>query len=292
MKRLALCIVTLAMLASACSSGSEGKSSENAFACDGNANAFSKQMETYSNSDGFLVDVTQEGGALTAVSVSIPAITFNGEAAPGTLPTGPCQHIYRFKYLNVEHRGVDAPFKYVEIDWNTEGKPRGPNGSFLSSHFDFHFYLQPQAWIEKHLTCVSSNGKTCDASLSDYDQIRRFQSLPDADKVPDLYRADVGSAIPAMGLHLLDYTIDYTVDTVDHYPTIIYGTFDGEIIFLEASVTLQTLQDAVSAPSQQVSFAVRQPSQKPSSTWPTSFDVIHDANTGGFTAKFSGWQSR
>ena len=139
---------------------------------------------------------------------------------------------------------------------------------------------------------MSSDGKTCDGSLSEYDQIRRFQSLPDANKVPDLYWADVGYAIPAMGFHLVDYTIDYTVDTNDHYLTIIYGTFDGEIIFLEASVTLQTLQDAVRAPSQQVSLAVRQPSQKPSSTWPTSFDVVHDANTGGFTAKFSGWQSR
>ncbi len=46
-----------------------------------------------------------------------------------------------------------SPFTYLEIDWNTEGLPRGPNNSFVSPHFDFHFYLKPRSYLQQEVSC-------------------------------------------------------------------------------------------------------------------------------------------
>lgn len=249
------------------------------------------QMNAYAQAGTFEAIQENDGDLTTSVTVDIPAITFTGEGTSSTLPTGPLQYIYRFQDSEVTApEGADRPFQYVEIDWNTEGAPRGPGGAFISPHFDFHFYVIPLATMEQDLVCVSSNGKTCDGFLTDYDQMRRFQLMPEQQYVPELYRPDVGSAIPVMGLHLLDMTQTYTADAVDHYPVLIYGTFDGNVIFLEASVTLQTLQDAVAAPDHRISFEVRQPSAFANETdWPTEFVIEHLPDTGGFRVGYIGF---
>src|SRR6266536_2001175 len=109
--------------------------------------------------------------------------------------------------------------------------------------------MLPREDIEGKLTCVSSNGKTCDPFKTDWTQMQRFLDLPDAQFVPETYRTDIDSSIPAMGLHSLDLSADYTVDAVNHHPVLIYGSFDGKIVFAESSVTLDTLQDAIADPN-------------------------------------------
>lgn len=49
--------------------------------------------------------------------------------------------VFRFQYIDIPQFD-NLLFNYVEIDWNTEGLPRGPNNSFVYGHYDFHFYLQ------------------------------------------------------------------------------------------------------------------------------------------------------
>lgn len=249
------------------------------------------QMNAYAETGTFPAVQENDGNLTSSVTVEIPAIDFTGEGTSSTLPTGPLQYIYRFQDSEIEApEGANQPFQYVEIDWNTEGAPRGPGGSFSSPHFDFHFYVIPLATMEQDLVCVSSNGKTCDGFLTDYDQMRRFQLMPEQQYVPELYRPDVGSAIPIMGLHLLDMTQTYTVEAVNHYPVLIYGTFDGEVIFLEASVTLNTLQDAVAAPDHRITFEVRQPAAfQHDIDWPTEFVIEHLSDTGGFRVGYTGF---
>ena len=84
----------------------------------------------------------------------------NWRLQSSTLPVGPCQTIYRsiFSQIRTRHHATASPFKYVEVDWNTEGLPRGPQGSFVSPHFDFHFYTRQKSWIDKHLRCGTANG--------------------------------------------------------------------------------------------------------------------------------------
>lgn len=247
------------------------------------------QMNAYDDSGDFSAIQENADGVTASVLVELPAIEFSGAGRSPSLPVGPSQFIYRFRNSVVVAPDSDhQPFRFVEIDWNTEGVPRGPNGSFVSPHFDFHFYTMPLEEMERDVTCVSSNGKTCDALLTDYEQMRRLQNMPEARYIPDLYRADVGSAIPTMGLHLLDMTAEYSVDAVDHYPVLIYGTFDGRVIFAEASVTLSTLQDAKAAPEQRLTFPFRQPAAFAKETdWPTEFVIAYIPKTAGFRAGFT-----
>lgn len=254
--------------------------------------AWTAQMDAYRQAGTFPAVQTNADGRASTVMVEIPKIDFTGDGMSSTLPTGPLQYIYRFVDADIAvPEGSDAPFSFVEIDWNTEGAPRGPGGSFSSPHFDFHFYMPARDFIMNDLVCVSSNGKTCDGFLTDYAQMRRFQNMPEAKYVPDLYRPDVGSAIPMMGLHLLDMTQEYTVEAVNHYPVLIYGTFDGAVVFAEASVTLQTLQDVVASPDHTLSYPFRQPEAFARDIdWPTDFTIEYLPETGGFRAGFTGFQ--
>lgn len=249
----------------------------------------SRLMGTYSRAGEFpAVQTNTSAGVPAGVSVEVPPIRLTGAGRSATLPVGPCQHIYRFQFENVRAPGgaVPSPFRYVEVDWNTEGRPRGPNNSFTSPHFDFHYYLRPRRWVDMNTMCGSSNGKTCDPFKTSYAQMRRFLTLPPPAFVPASYAPEVESSIPMMGLHLLDRTFDYTVHNVDHHPTLIYGTFDGKVLFAEASVTLATLQDAIAAPGQVVSFPFRQPRAVQGGVpWPTRFTIRY-LPSGTFRAAF------
>jgi hypothetical protein len=229
-------------------------------------------------------------GAPAAVAVSIPPIAFTGPGQSSTLPVGPCQTIYRFAFprIRTSHDATELPFKYAEVDWNTEGLPRGPQNSFLSPHFDFHFYLRPKSWVDRHLRCGSSNGRTCDPQKTSYAQMRRFLMAPPATDVPPGYFPGVESSIPDMGLHSLDGRVHYSVEEVNHHPVLLYGSYDGRLLFVEASVTQYNLQDAMQAPSHTLSYAYRQPRQYEQHSWPTRFTITYHPRTGGFTAAFTG----
>jgi hypothetical protein len=287
-------IIALASVATAVAQGTPVPATPvPAYACDdGTPAEWTAQMDAYANAGTYPTVQTQTGDAIDSVLVEVPAIKFTGDGQSATLPVGPCQTIYRFAYSDVQApEGASLPFAYAEIDWNTEGEPRGPNGSFSSPHFDFHFYMEPKTDIDHHLGCVSTNGRTCDQFETSYEQMRLFQEMPDPQYVPASYRADVGSAIPEMGLHLLDATFDYTVENVNHTPTLIYGTFNGEVIFAESSVTLYTLQDVIAAPGQTLSFTYQQPEAFATEIdWPTEFVITYLPETGGFKAGFASFE--
>lgn len=248
-------------------------------------------MDAYAGAGSFPARQVDEGNGLPArVSVEIPPIRFTGSGRSSTLPIGPCQHIYRFRYPRV-HRsghGQPLPFRYVEVDWNTEGEPRGPNGSFLSPHFDFHFYSRPRHYVHHATHCVSTNGRTCDANLTSPGQMRRFLKLPAVRYFPSTYRPDIGSSIPFMGLHLLDQRYRYTVPYVDHHPVLLYGTFNDRVLFAEASVTLATLQDARRARAGALGFRFSPPIAVANGLpWPTRFVIRSLPATDAFRIEFT-----
>jgi hypothetical protein len=252
--------------------------------------AEAKLMNAYAGAGKFPAGQRDDRRGLPrSVSVEIPPIEFTGEGRSSTLPVGPCQNIYRFRYRDIRagRGGPPAPFRYVEIDWNTEGKARGPMGSFVSPHFDFHYYLEPKRRVFATTGCGSSNGRTCDPALTPYAQMRRFLKMPPAASVPALYEPDPLSSIPYMGLHLLDGEVSYSVDEVNHNPTLFYGSFDGRLLFAEASVTLFTLQDAMESPDRKLSFPYRQPLRMSGRiAWPTRFTVTYEPARRTFAAAF------
>jgi hypothetical protein len=237
--------------------------------------------------------VDRRSGLPASVTIALPVIAFDGPGSSPSLPVGPCQTIYRFAYpsIAIARASTRTPFAYTEVDWNTEGLPRGPNNAFTSGHFDFHFYLRPRAWVDRHTMCPTANGRTCNELTTPYAQMRRFMDVPPARFLPVDFFPDTGSEIPMMGTHSLDGRATYTVDAVDHHPTLIYGSYDGAMLFAESSVTLDTLQDARDAPGHQVTFAYRSPARvRNGRPWPTRFVVRYLPATGGFSASFEGFR--
>lgn len=247
-------------------------------------------MRAYRNAGGYRASQSDTAqGTPARVAVNIPTIAFTGPGQSSTLPVGPCQTIYRsiFSQIRTQSHATASPFQYVEVDWNTEGLPRGPQNSFVSPHFDFHFYTRPKSWIDQHLGCGTSNGKTCDPQKTPYAQMRRFLLMPLSADVPSGYFPDPGSSIPEMGLHLLDGHVRYSVTEVDHHPVLLYGSYDGQIVFAEASVTLPNLQDVIRAPSHTLSYRYRQPRRYQQRSWPTRFTITYQPRDRGFTAAFT-----
>jgi hypothetical protein len=260
----------------------------------GDAAAEARQMRAYRNAGSYPArQVDNRRGLPSRVSIQIPPIAFTGPGTSSTLPLGPCQTIYRFVFHKIKTaRGAArSPFAYIEVDWNTEGLPRGPNNSFTSAHFDFHFYLRPRSFIDGHLKCVSTNGRTCDPQRTRFAQMRRFLALPLAQFVPPGYFPDTGSSIPMMGLHLLDGRVHFTVDEVNHNPVLLYGTFNERLAFLEASVTQFNLQDLLMARSHKLTYRLRQPRRYEDPPWPTRFSLQYDPRTGRITAAFEGFKA-
>jgi len=96
-----------------------------------------------------------------------------------------------------------------------------------------------------------------------------------------------------MGLHNLDAAFAYTVENVNHNAVIIYGTFGGEIVFLEASLTLFAFQDAMALPrGEKLSWQVPQPSSYAFAWWPTRMSLGYDRNSGNFTFALEGFDVR
>lgn len=253
--------------------------------------AAERLVHAYRTSGGYPARQRDGGdGTPASISVVIPPIRFAGPTTSPQLPVGPCQTIFRFRYPVVRSAGgaPPSPFRYLEIDWNTEGRPRGPNGSFRSAHFDFHFYLRSRAWIDAHVDCPSSDGRVCDPLRTPYPQMRRFLALPPPSIVPPGYRPDVGSSIPRMGLHVLDSRVHYSVREVDRRPTLFYGTFAGRMLFAEASVTLKTLQDVRASPGRRLAFRYRPPAGGAMPfAWPRRFTIAYRPASGAFEIGFS-----
>jgi hypothetical protein len=256
--------------------------------------AGSAQMDAYTAAAPVTArQADRRAGMPASVTVALPVIAFDGPGSSPSLPVGPCQTIYRFAYppIQVARGAARTPFAYAEVDWNTEGLPRGPNNAFTSPHFDFHFYLRPRHWVDTHTMCPSANGRTCNEITTPYAQMRRFMDIPAAWLLPVGFFPDTGSEIPMMGTHILDGKATYTVDAVNHTPVLIYGSYAGAMLFAESSVTLFTLQDAMTAPGHQVTFAYPSPSRVANGRpWPTRFVIRYLEATGGFTASFEGFR--
>jgi hypothetical protein len=289
-------VVALSSAGNAASIPSSVHAAAVAPACAGsNAPAEARLMRAYRAAGTYPArQVNNARGVPIRVTVQVPPIAFTGPGQSSTLPVGPCQTIYRFVFPVIRtSSGADgSPFKYIEVDWNTEGLPRGPNNSFISGHFDFHYYLRSRSWIDNHLMCVSTNGRTCDSQRTSFAQMRRFLTLPPPGFVPPAYFPDVGSSIPLMGLHLLDGRVRFTVDHVNHNPVLLYGTFNGRLVFAESSVTQFNLQDAITAPNHKLSYVFRQPRRfQDQMPWPTRFTIQYDPRSHGFTAAFDGFRA-
>lgn len=248
-----------------------------------------KAMDIYAANPKWQLEVikTQHKGQPIpkALRIQVPSpFSCKNLISNSVLPTLPQSSIYRFKYLTpTEADKRLTPFQLLEVDWNTEGQPRGPNGSFITPHYDFHFYSKSSHFVDNDMNCVSS-GKTCDSMKTPYPQMRQFLKVPLGDFVPKGTFTDNDSSITAMGIHNLDGTFNYTVENVNHNPIIIYGSFNGEIAFLEASITLYGFEDAVKQAKlgKKSSWPIHQPLAFAYDWWPETITLEYKAKQDVF----------
>jgi len=147
-----------------------------------------------------------------------------------------------------------APFDHVSINWNPHGHI--PEGVYDKPHFDFHFYFISQDERQRVVGSMSKEHPECKA--------------PDADHIPEGY-ITTAMSFPRMGTHLVDLkSPEFNGKLFTR--TLIWGSCDGRITFVEPMITKAFLQS-----HSEESESIKQPKKYPSSGYyPTSYRVSHE----------------
>jgi hypothetical protein len=141
-----------------------------------------------------------------------------------------------------------SPFEWVMVNWNVMG--HGPPMVYDEPHFDVHFYMRPRAEVEAIRVGPCGNVVNCD----DYATGR--VPVP-AEYNPTDY-GDYGFVQGGMGNHLVDKTNDeWTGGTFDR--TFVYGSYNGEITYLEPMITKEWLDGLKSGAVEEGCFPIKQP---------------------------------
>lgn len=147
-----------------------------------------------------------------------------------------------------------TPFDHVFFDWNPHGHE--PEGLFTVPHFDVHFYMTSVAERE---------------AIPIYPEaMAQFDNYPPAGYLPNDYGTppNGGTAVPMMGTHWLPMSFGPPFTNI-----LIYGSFDGEVTFVEPMNTVAYLNSGVpfsEAFSQPTNFAK-------TSYYPTVYNVYQNS---------------
>ncbi len=161
---------------------------------------------------------TDNSGQPAAIGITIT------QAALNSLPNTEPAYMYNLK-LPLDK--LLTRFEYCAVDWNPNGHE--PEPIYGLPHFDFHFYFKPLEETMKIPTYPEAPEK--------------FDNAPDADYLPPTYH-NFGGGVPMMGAHWVDVTSPELdpVNPAIFTQTFVYGTYDGEVTFIEPMITLDYLK--------------------------------------------------
>lgn len=169
---------------------------------------------------------------------------------------------------------ADVPpsiFDHVGINWQPEGHP--PPMVYTHPHFDVHFYM------------VSEEQRDV-MTPADPAFVEKAMRAPDAAAVPPGYVADP-IAIPGMGTHWADMN-SHEFHGQLFTNTMIFGFYDGEMIFIEPMMTKAFLE---SQPNESKTIAL--PAQVPTpGAYPTTYRARHDAAAGEYRIELLDFETR
>jgi hypothetical protein len=176
-----------------------------------------------------------------------------------------------------------APYTFVMFDWNAMGHE--PAGIYDQPHFDFHFYLTPEADVDRIIPTSATFAQEAN-------------SLPTGDFLPPMFAAlappgmePAAVAVPQMGLHWSDVRspeLQAMLGKPEAYEpfakTFIYGSWNGEFTFLEPMITrahLLTQPDEI--------IPVPQPAKYGVAGWyPTAYRVTFDRPANEYRVALTG----
>ena len=189
-----------------------------------------------------------------------------------SLPTDPLNFAAATFILQLDQRAKDiTPYDHITLNWNVHGHE--PPGIYDMPHFDFHFYEIPVA----EQTAIPPY--EVDSS--------KFNMLPPAGYIPNGYIRSPGG-VPQMGTHWADVTSPEFNGHPFNY-TIIYGSYNGKVTFLEPMTTLAFLQsDAV------VEKEIRQPIlfAAAGKYYPTLYTIYKNSATNNHYVEFKNFTKR
>ena len=180
--------------------------------------------------------------------------------------------------------GTPAPYKHVGFDWNSQGHP--PVGVYSIPHFDFHFYTidtaSKAAILPGETDAPNELGEFAEGPFAE-----RAMKAPTAGYLPAHYAYAPGSAVPMMGGHWIDpASHEFHGTTFDK--TFIYGTWDGEVIFLEPMITRAYIESKPEG-----STPIAAPDSVPAPGWyPSAYAVKYDAEAKEYRIALIGFSER
>lgn len=158
-----------------------------------------------------------------------------------------------------------TPYNHIGLDWNPMGHPPA---FYQTPHFDAHFYMitpDVQQQIGNEMTDPKIN------------------IAPEAKYLPADY-IDAQVNVPQMGKHWFD-KFSPELNGGEFTQTFIYGTYDGQVAFLEPMFTLAYLS---SRPND--TFPIKQPAEfaRKGLYYPTTYTIRHNPRTDGYTISLDG----
>ena len=195
-------------------------------------------------------------GKPTEIGVALTETALTGLPATPVFGT-----MYELALPGSSSAASQLPFDHLSFDWNPNGHE--PAGVYTTPHFDTHFYMIPSA-VQHAIIFDDPKGDI----------------LPDAAKLPAGYitppNVAPGRTVPMMGRHWVDpsspeYAVGGTFTN-----TLIYGTYDGHVTFIEPMFTKALLVPGVS-----IDQAIKQPTtyEVTGKYFPTRYTIRYDATT-------------
>jgi hypothetical protein len=160
--------------------------------------------------------------------------------------------------------GID----HLGINWEAHGHPPA---SFLTQHFDFHFYRITRAEVGG-IDCVDETKPT---------ELPAHYALPDID-VPGM-GLFVGLCVPGMGMHAMP--AHEVHETHPFQATMMLGYYGGRPIFFEPMVSRELLLS-------RADFALEMPNVRdlPAGVrYPTTFRAEYDSGSDAYRLVFGGF---
>lgn len=186
------------------------------------------------------------------------------EASMNSLPHD--HEMYEFS-LDLPSQASQTEFQHLTLDWNPHGHE--PDDIYTVPHFDFHFYM------------ISETGRQAiDPENAE------MEELPSLNYIPTGYFPTPGG-VPMMGKHWLDSEAPELNGEEFGY-TFIYGSYAGEVIFMEPMITKAQL----TGENKNTTYSIKQPStfKNPSKIHPKNVETVYDAAKKEYRVFLKNWE--
>lgn len=194
-------------------------------------------------------------------------ITFTETALSGLPASAPGDVPYLEYELPLPAQTKVPPFNHLVVNWNPHGHI--PPGIYDVPHFDFHFYMITPAYRYK----ITAKGE---------DIAKSNKKMP-PEYTPPNYILPDGTQEPRMGSHWVDPSWP-EFNKKPFTASFIYGSYDGELIFLEPMANKAFLETKPNM-TEKITLPA---AYKKRGFYPTAYSVKYDPERKEYSVSLEG----